>query len=58
MSSRLTVASGKGWREMVLTQACLGPDADGLTIATDAPMSISIAQISRQNLPEGTQCSF
>lgn len=58
VSSRLTVASGKGWREMVLTQACLGPDADRLTIATDAPMSISIAQISRQNLPEGTQCSF
>ncbi|QFT78857.1 glycoside hydrolase family 3 protein [Erythrobacter sp. THAF29] len=58
VSSRLTVASGKGWREMVLTEACLGPVGEGLTISTDAPMSISIARISRQELPANTQCSF
>lgn len=58
VSSRLTVAAGKGWREMVLTEACLGTIDDGLTFATDAPMNMSIARISRQKLPEGTQCSF
>ncbi len=58
VSSRLTVAAGKGWREMVLTQSCLGEDADTLTIATDAPLQFSIARVSRQKLPEGTQCSF
>ena len=58
VSSRLTVASGKGWKEMVLTEACLGEIGDALTISTDAPMSLSISRISRQELPEGTQCSF
>lgn len=58
VSSRLTVAAGKGWREMVLTQSCLGEDADTLTIATDAPLQFSIARVSRQQLPEGTDCSF
>ena len=58
VTSRLTVASGKGWRDMVLTEACLGPIGKGLTIATDAPMDIQISRISRQALPEGTPCSF
>lgn len=58
VTSRLTIAAGKGWREMVLTEACLGEIGEGLTISSEAPMSISISQISRQNLPEDTQCSF
>ena len=58
VTSRLTVASGKGWREMILTEACLGEIGNGLTLTTDAPMNISIARISRQKLPEGAQCSF
>ncbi len=58
VTRRLTVAAGKGWREMVLTEACLGELGDGITIATDAPMQFSVSQISRRNLPEGTECSF
>ncbi|QUL39521.1 glycoside hydrolase family 3 C-terminal domain-containing protein [Erythrobacter sp. JK5] len=58
VTSRLTVASGKGWREMVLTEACLGADADRLTISTNAPLTIAISAIARQQLPPGTQCSF
>lgn len=54
----MTVAAGKGWREMMLTEACLGEPGDSLTIATDAPLEFSIAQISRRTLPEGTPCSF
>lgn len=54
----LTVAAGKGWREIVITPVCLGAAGDSLTLATDAPMTISIASIARQPLPEGTQCSF
>ncbi|WP_241761206.1 glycoside hydrolase family 3 protein [Erythrobacter sp. NAP1] len=58
VTRRMTVAAGKGWREMVLTEACLGEFGDGLTIATNAPLQFSIAQISRSTLPEGTECSF
>ena len=57
-SRELTLAAGKGWREMILTEACLGSSDGKLTIQTNAPMQISIAQISRQELPEGTTCSF
>ncbi|WP_234027149.1 glycoside hydrolase family 3 protein [Erythrobacter sp. KY5] len=58
VTRRMTVAAGKGWREMVLTEACLGEFGDGLTITTNAPLQFSIAQISRSALPEGTECSF
>jgi beta-glucosidase len=54
----LTVAEGKGWRNMVLTAQCLGTAGDSLTITTDAPLSLQISTIARQQLPEGTQCSF
>lgn len=54
----LTIASGKGWREMVLTKACLVNLGDSLTIASDAPLRISVSKIARQQLPENTRCSF
>ena len=57
-SRELTLAAGKGWREMILTSECLGANSGTLIVATDAPMRISIAQISRQELPDGTSCSF
>ena len=54
----LALAAGKGWRELVLTAACL-PDADGtLTIRTTAPLEMSISQVARRDLPADTQCSF
>ncbi|WP_128891034.1 glycoside hydrolase family 3 protein [Erythrobacter sp. HKB08] len=55
---QLTVAAGKGWREMVLTPDCLGTLGDSLTISTDAPLVLGIAEVSRRELPEGTRCSF
>lgn len=58
LSPRLTISAGKGWREMVLTEACLGELSDSLTIATDAPLEFSVVEISRRELPAGTQCSF
>ena len=57
-SRELTLAAGKGWREMILTESCLGTSNGNLTIQTDAPMQVSISQVSRQELPEGTTCSF
>lgn len=58
VTGRLLVSAGKGWRDMVLTQACLGEGADSFTITSDAPLVMDIARVTRQDLPEGTQCSF
>ena len=48
----------KGWREMVITEACAGALAESITFATEADISFRIAEISRAELPEGAECSF
>ncbi len=54
----LTVAAGKGWRDMVITPACLGGMGESLVITSAAPMQMSISMVARQSLPAATQCSF
>lgn len=58
VSGELTLAAGKGWREMVLTPQCLDTAGDSLTIRTTAPMQIRVSSVVRQSLPQGTSCSF
>ncbi|MEO1730304.1 MAG: glycoside hydrolase family 3 N-terminal domain-containing protein [Pseudomonadota bacterium] len=57
-TQELTLAAGKGWRDIVLTDACVDTSGEALTIRSDAPMQINIATVARQELPDGTQCSF
>ena len=54
----LALASGKGWREMVLTSACLAEADDTLTITSTAPLELSLSEVTRRELPPGTECSF
>lgn len=54
----LLVAEGKGWREMVLTEACLGSVGGSLTFASDEAFTLSISEITREETAEGTECSF
>ena len=54
----LTLAAGKGWRDIVLSKACLNTTSNSLTMRSEAPMQIRIASVQRQSLPEGTPCSF
>ena len=58
LTTGLTLAAGKGWREMLLTPACLADAGDSLTISTEAPLTFSLASVERVALPEGTACSF
>lgn len=51
-------ASGKSWREMILTEECVAELGDSVTIASDGALTMRIAKIIRQDLPEGTRCSF
>ena len=58
LTTGLRLSAGKGWREMILTEDCL-PGKDGsLTISSEVPLTLKLAEVSRQTLPEGTTCSF
>lgn len=54
----LSVAEGKGWREMVLTAKCLGDSGGKLTFASEAPFAFQIAEITRDQSAAGAECSF
>lgn len=54
----LSVAEGKGWREMVLGVACLGEAGGRLTFASEGAFMIRISEITRDSAAEATECSF
>jgi beta-glucosidase len=54
----LSVAEGKGWREMVLTTRCLGETGGKLTFASEAPFAIQIGAIVRDEAAAAAECSF
>lgn len=54
----LSVAEGKGWREMVLTPACLGATGGKLTFASQKTFTIDISEIARDDSAASTECSF
>jgi len=55
----LSVAEGKGWREMVLTGACLGSaGGDRLTFASKGRFAIAISEITRDESAAQAECSF
>ncbi|MEM6586481.1 MAG: putative glycoside hydrolase, partial [Pseudomonadota bacterium] len=57
-SQDLTLAEGKGWRDIVLTEACVDTAADRFTLSSAGAMEIKIASIARRAVPQGTKCSF
>lgn len=54
----MQVAAGKGWREMVLTPACLGKTGGSITFASAVDFTIDISQITRVESAAGAECSF
>ncbi|WP_209349405.1 glycoside hydrolase family 3 N-terminal domain-containing protein [Pontixanthobacter sp. CEM42] len=58
VTAQLRLSAGKGWREMIITEDCAPQLGNSLSISSDAPISIKIARIARQDMPEGAQCSF
>lgn len=48
----------KGWREMVITEACAGSLGDTITFMTEGDISFRIAEITREDLPADAECSF
>ncbi|MFZ1743931.1 MAG: glycoside hydrolase family 3 N-terminal domain-containing protein [Pontixanthobacter sp.] len=58
ITPQLRLSAGKGWREMVVTEDCAPNLGNSISITSDAPMTIAIAKIARQDMPDGAQCSF
>ena len=58
VTDELALAEGKGWREMVLTEACLPSAAERLAIVSEGTLTMRISAISRRDYPDGTPCSF
>ncbi|UIP06161.1 exo 1,3/1,4-beta-D-glucan glucohydrolase [Erythrobacter sp. SDW2] len=58
ITRQLELSAGKGWREMIITGACVPGLGDSITLRSDAPLVLQVARIERQALPEGAECSF
>ncbi len=57
-TAQFAVSSGKGWREMVITKKCAPKLGDSLTFTSKGHLKLKIAEIKRQDMPQGTDCSF
>ncbi|APE27867.1 Beta-glucosidase [Aurantiacibacter gangjinensis] len=51
-------AAGKGWREMVISEECAPGLGQRIEFATGSQLTFAISSITREELPEGTACSF
>ena len=58
VTQQLSVAEGKGYREMILTDACMADLGPSLTITSQGPFKINIGSVVREEFAEGTDCSF
>lgn len=58
ITQELSVAAGKGWREMVITDACVTDLGPSLALASTGAFEINIGTIMREEFAEGTDCSF
>jgi len=58
ITRNLALSAGKDWREMIITEECAPGLGDRIAITSQAPMTIQLARIVRQDMPDGAQCSF
>lgn len=54
----LSIAAEKDWREMVITGQCAAGLGDALTFTSRGAFTFDIASIRREEMAEGTGCSF
>ncbi|WAT17558.1 glycoside hydrolase family 3 C-terminal domain-containing protein [Aurantiacibacter sp. MUD11] len=58
VTRRFEHAAGKGWREMVITEECAPGLGDRIEFATQGNLLWGIASVTREEVPEGTECTF
>ena len=58
LTSHFAIAQGKGWREMLITEACAPGLGKRIRFETEGDVSFRISSVTREDVPEGTACSF
>ena len=58
LTQHFAVAEGKGWREMLVTEACAAGLGDRIRFETEGDITFRIASVVREDVAEGTDCSF
>ena len=53
-----SVAEGKGWREMLITEDCAPGLGNRIRFDTEGAITFRISSVTREDVPEGTPCSF
>lgn len=58
VTRQLALSAGKGWREMIITEACAPSLGPSIGFASEGPLTIQIASVSREVMPKDADCSF
>ncbi|MFN2099793.1 glycoside hydrolase family 3 N-terminal domain-containing protein [Altererythrobacter sp. MF3-039] len=58
VTRQFELASGKGWREMVLTPECYNDIGPRIAFESEGELTFRVSSVRREDLPEGTECSF
>lgn len=58
ITQQLHHADGKGWREMIISEECAPGLGDRIAIRSEGAFNLRISSIARQEMAEGTRCSF
>ncbi|MBX7500518.1 exo 1,3/1,4-beta-D-glucan glucohydrolase [Qipengyuania sp. YG27] len=58
LTDKFALAHGKGWREMLITEACAPGLGQRIRFETEGDISFRISSVTREDVPEGTACSF
>ncbi|MCA0979475.1 exo 1,3/1,4-beta-D-glucan glucohydrolase [Qipengyuania flava] len=58
LTQPFAVAHGKGWREMLITDQCAPGLGNRIRFETEAEVTFRIASVVREDVAEGTACSF
>ncbi len=58
VTAQFELAQAKGWREMVISEACLADVGPRLSFEAEGEVTFRISSIKREDLTEGIECSF
>ncbi|RGP41967.1 Beta-glucosidase [Altererythrobacter insulae] len=58
VTAQFELAQGKGWREMTVTEACLDGLGPRLSFESDGEVTFRVSSMKREEVAEGTECSF
>ena len=58
ITQALSIAAGKGWRELLVTSACAPEGGSAIALQPQQDMTIQIASVTRETVPDGTACAL